>query len=148
MKIFLIFIFYLSSSVCAQPLPSNAPERQQLIAMGAEILQENKDDIFTVFKIGKDPFFIGKTPERIVIGASYIRSKKLNQAEEFELHKIVNKLNLDNPIQFVLFEKSLQANIYYFGSYDPQVFARMVFGITRVDIIIDANSKIYSLMNN
>jgi hypothetical protein len=148
MKFYLIFIFCLSSSVLAQTLPSNAPERQQLIAMGAEILQESKDDTYTVFKFGKDPFFIGKSPERIVIGLNYIRVKKLNQAEEFELHKIVNKLNLDNPIQFVLFEKSLQANVYYFGSYDPKVFARMVLGVSKVDLIIDANPKIYSLINN
>ena len=129
-------------------LPPNAPERQQLIAMGAEFLPDTKDTAFTIFNLAGDLFFVTKSAERTVVGRNFIREKKLNQSEEYELHMLVNKLNIDNPIQFVLYEKSLQANIYYYGNHDPKVFARIVMGASKIESIFEAYPKIFSLINN
>ena len=145
-KLFLLFAC-LSYSVFAQTLPINAPERQQLIALGAEFLPESKNDNFTFFKLGSDSFFITQSQERTAVGRSFIRDKKLNQTEELELHKLVNKLNMDNPIQFVLFEKSFQANFYLFGSYDAKVLARIILGASKIESVFEAHPKIFSLMN-
>lgn len=148
MKKILIIFALLSTSVFSQTLPPNAPERQQLIAMGAEFLPESKEDKFTIFKLGGDLFFVTKSAERTAVGRNFIRDKKLNQTEELELYKLVNKMNLDNPIQFVLFDRSLQANIYIYGNHDPKVFARIVFAASKIESVFEMNSKIYSLINN
>jgi hypothetical protein len=148
MKLIFLFFVYLSSSAFAQTLPPNAPERQQLIAMGAEFLPEGNDDKFTFFKLDKNLFFVTKSAERTAVGRNFIRDKKLNQTEELELHKLVNKMNLDNPVQFVLFEKSLQANIFIFGNHEPKVFARIVFAASKIESVFETNPKIYSLINN
>lgn len=148
MKLIFLLFFYLSSSAFAQTLSPNAPERQQLTAMGAEFLPEGKDDKFTIFKLDKNLLFVTKSAERTVVGRNFIRDKKLNQTEELELHKLVNKMNLDNPVQFVLFDKSLQANIFIFGNHEPMVFARIVSAASMIDSVFEMNPKIYSLINN
>lgn len=147
-KILTVILALSISHVYANVLAQDSPERKQLIAMGAEFLQEKKDDSMSIFNLGGDLFFIDKKVERTVVGRNFIRDKKLNQAEELELHKIINKLNIDNPFQFVLFEKSLQANFYIYSSYDAKVFARIVFAASKVESVFEANPKIYSLINN
>ncbi len=135
-KLILSFCLF-STSVFAQVLPANAPEREQLIAMGAEVLADKKDDTYTIFRLGGDLFFISKTQEKII-----------NSTEELELHKIVNKINLAQPFQFVIFEKSLQANAYIFGNHDPKVFALIVLTLAKFEAHFDANPRIFKLVNN
>lgn len=145
-SIFLLFVL-LTSSAFAQVLPPDAPERQQLLAMGAEFLPEKKDGKMSIFNLGGDLFIIDKQPERTAVGRNFIRDKKLSEAEELELYKLLNKMNADNPFQFVLYDKSLQANIYIYGNYDAKVFARIVLSASKVESIFEANPKIYSLIN-
>jgi hypothetical protein len=146
-KLILLFCLF-STSVFAQVLPANAPERQQLIAMGAEILLEKKGDNFTFFKLGGDLFFVGKNELRTVVGRNFLREKKINSVEELELYRIVNKINVSSAFQFVLFEKSLQANAYIFGSHDPKVFASIILSASKVESEFDANPRIFTLLNN
>lgn len=148
MKRLLFSLFLFSTSVFAEVLPANAPERQQLIAMGAEISSEEKGDNYTFFKLGGDFFFVGKTEMRTVLGRGFVRGKTLNSVEELELYKIVNKLNIASTFQFVIFEKSLQANAYIFGSYDSKVFASIILLTSKIDSEFEANPRIYKLLNN
>lgn len=146
-KLILSFCLF-STSVFAQVLPANAPEREQLIAMGAEVLADKKDDTYTIFRLGGDLFFISKTQEKITIGRNFTKEKIINSTEELELHKIVNKINLAQPFQFVIFEKSLQANAYIFGNHDPKVFALIVLTLAKFEAHFDANPRIFKLVNN
>jgi hypothetical protein len=148
MKNLFVLLMFLSTSVFAQVLPANAPERQQLIAMGAEILLEEKGDVSTFFKLGGDSFFINKSQERTAIGRNFSRKTSLNKDEELEIHKLVNKFNREQVIQFVLFERSLQTNAFTFGNYDPKVFARIVLALSKVESVFEANPSIYKLVNN
>lgn len=148
MKKFIISFCLFSTSAFAQLLPANAPERQQLIAMGAEILLEEKGDVYTFFKLGEDSFFISKSQERIVLGRNFTRKTSLTKEEELELYKIINKFNIDQAMQFVLFEKSLQANAYIFGNHDPKVFAKIVLALSKIESVFEANPRIYKLVNN
>lgn len=148
MKTIFFLFACLTSSVFAQVLPLNAPERQQLLAMGAEFLPEKKEDKMSIFNLGGDLFIIDKQAERTAVGRNFIRDKKLNQTEEFELYKLINKFNADNPFQFVLYDKSLQANFYIYSSYDAKVFAKIVYAASKIESVFEANPKIYSLINN
>lgn len=148
MKKLILSLCLFSTSVFAQVLPADAPERQQLIAMGAEVLEEKKGDNYTFFKLGGDFFFISKTQLRTALGRNFLREKKLNTVEELELYKIVNKLNMENAFQFVVFERSLQANAFIFGSHDPKVLASIILSLTKIESEFEANPRIYKLLNN
>ncbi len=147
MKKIFILLTFLSTSAFSQVLPANAPERQQLIAMGAEILPEKKGDEVTIFKLGGDLFFIGKSSERTLLGRSFTREKSLNQVEELELFKLVNKFNNDYAFQFVVYDDLLQANLYIHGNHDPKVFASLLLATTRISSIFEANPRIFKLVN-
>lgn len=148
MKRLILSLCLFSTSVFAQVLSANAPERQQLIAMGAEILPEEKGDNYTFFELGGDRFFVGKTQLRTVLGRGFSRGKTLNSVEELELYKIVNKLNIASTFQFVIFEKMLQANAYILGSYDPKVFASIILLTSKIETEFEANPRIFKLLNN
>jgi hypothetical protein len=148
MKQLFLLLYFFSTTVFSQVLPPNAPERQQLIAMGAEILLERSDSNYTFFKLGSDSFFIGKNSERTVIGRNFARSKTLNSTDEFELYKLLNKFNRDQIYQFVLYEKSFQANLYILGEYEPKVFAKAVLAASKVETVFDINPNIFKLVNN
>ena len=116
--------------------------------MGAEISPEEKGDNYTFFKLGGDFFFVGKTEMRTVLGRGFVRGKTLNSVEELELYKIVNKLNIVSTFQFVIFEKTLQANAYLFGSYDSKVFASIILLTSKIESEFEANPRIFKLLNN
>lgn len=148
MKKFVFALCLLSTSVFAQKLPANAPERQQLIAMGAEILPDDTSETSTHFKLGSERFFIGKSSERVALGRAFRKEKKLNATQEFELHKLINKINSDQAFQFIIFENSIQANIYIYGNYDPKVLAKLILSAAKIENIFDANPRIFELAND
>jgi hypothetical protein len=143
----IILLTFLSTSVFSQILPPNSAERQQLIAMGADIMPEDTSKTATHFMIGSQRFFISKSSERIDLGRAFRREKKINSAEEFELLKLINKINLDQGFQFVLYENSVQANIYMYGNSDPKVLARLILSASKIENAFDANPRIYDLVN-
>ncbi len=147
MKKLIVIIMFLSTSVQSQVLEPNSAERQQLIAMGADILADETSKTATHFKLGNERFFISKTSERIAIGRAFKRGKKLDSAQEHELYKIINNINMDQAIQFVLYENSIQANIFYYGNYDPKVMARLILTASKIENIFDANPRIFELAN-
>lgn len=147
MKKFFIILLLLSTSAIAQVLPADAPERQQLLAMGAEILPDNTSRTSTHFKLGDQRFFLGKSSDRLELGRAFRRGKKLDSAQELELHKLINKINEDQVFQFVIYENSIQANIYIFGNYDPKILARLILSAGKIENIFDANPRIFKLVN-
>ena len=146
-KKFIILLTFFSTSVFSQILPPNSAERQQLIAMGADILPDDTSKLSTHFKLGSERFFINKSSERIGLGRAFLREKKLNAAEELELLKLINKINIDQAFQLVLFENSIQANIFIYGSYDAKVLAKLIRSASKIENIFDANPRIFELLN-
>jgi hypothetical protein len=147
MKKLILLLALFSTSVFSQVLQPNSAERQQLIAMGAEILPDDTSKTSTHFILGSERFFIGKSSERVELGRAFRREKKLDPAQEFELHKLINKINIDQGFQFVLFENSIQANIFIYGNYDPRVLARIILSASKIENIFEANPKIFDLVN-
>ena len=145
MKNVFALLMLFSTLVFAQSLPADAPERQQLIAMGAEILPDSTSKTSTHFRLGDQRFFLRKGTDRLELGRSFSRSKKLDSVQELELHKIINKINEDQAFQFVIFENSIQANIYIFGKYDPKILAALILIAGRIENIFDANPRIFKL---
>lgn len=147
MKKLALLLALISTSAFSQLLQSNSAERQQLVAMGAEILPDDTSKTSTHFILGGDRFFISKSSEKIRLGRAFRREKKLDSAQEFELHKIINEINRDQGFQFVIFENSIQANVYIYGNYDSRVLARLILAASKIDRIFDANPKIFDLVN-
>lgn len=145
MKNVFALLMLFSTTVFAQLLPADAPERQQLIAMGAEILPDSTSKTATHFRLGDQRFFLRKLTDRLELGRSFTRSKKLDSVQELELHKIINKINEDQAFQFVIFENSIQANIYIFGRHDPKILASLILIAGRIENIFDANPRIFKL---
>lgn len=146
-KLFALLMLF-STSVFAQLLPADAPERQQLIAMGAEIFPDSTSKTSTHFRLGDQRFFLGKGTDRLELGRAFKRSKKLDSVQELELHRIINKINEDQAFQFVIFENSIQANIYIFGKYDPRILATLILSAGKIESIFDANPRIFKLAND
>ncbi len=147
MKNLIVMLMFLTTLAQSQVLEPNSAERQQLISMGAEILPDDTSKTSTHFRIGSDRFFISKSSERIDLGRAFNREKKLNPTEEFELLKIINKINIEQAFQLILYENSIQANIFIYGKYDPKVLASLIFSASKISNIFDANPRIYELVN-
>jgi hypothetical protein len=145
-KVFLLLCFF-STSVFAQVLPANSPERQQLIAMGAEFSPEKPGDKLTVAVLGQDKIAFEKHPDRLVATVYFTREKKLDSSGELELFRLVNKLNQKYAYQFTLYDGYLTASLYNLGNHDPKGFAAIVRNLLRVESVFDANPRILELLN-
>jgi len=145
----IFFIILLFSNISfAQTLAPNGPEIRQLIAMGAEISKEEEGDESTIVNIGSSTLSFSKNSYRLIASRIFTRERKLAQEQEFELLKLVNKLNNDYSYQFVLRENTLTANLYLFGNHDLKAFAMIVRNLDSISSIFDANPTIYKLVNN
>jgi hypothetical protein len=129
-KILTIFLAMSISHVYADVLPQDSPERKQLIAMGS---------IRIIFS---------KNEDRLAVSRYFNRKRKLNQDEEMELLKILNKFNDAYSIQFSTEKQTLTANLYIFGNYDAKTFAKVVRLIDRVNTIFDTEPRFYRLVND
>ena len=146
-RIFFLVILFSNISF-AQPLAPNSPEIRQLIAMGAEILKEEEGATSTVINFGNTSISFNKNSYRLVASRVFTRDRKLNQEKEFELMKLINKLNTDYSFQFVLDDNTVTANLYLFGNHDPKAFAMIVRNLDTIDSVFDANPTIFKLVNN
>lgn len=141
--------FIFSSSANSQPLPKDAPELKQLIAMGYEIEKEDPGDTFTVANNGGNKIAISRNSERLAVARYFNRQRKnLSQAEEHELLKIINTLNKDYTIGFSVSDGFITAIIYDFGAYDAKTFAKIVRKLDKVDVVFDLQPRILRLVNN
>ena len=143
---FLVLLF--SNISFAQPLAPNSPEIRQLIAMGAEILKEEKGDENTIVNFGNNTISFSRNSYRLVASRIFTRERKLNQEQEFELMKLINKLNTNYSYQFILGDNTITANLYLFGNHDPKAFIMIVRNLDTVSSIFDDNPTIFKLVNN
>jgi len=147
MKKLILSLCLLSTSAFAQMLPVDAPERQQLIAMGAEFLAESPGDKNTVAVFGQNRIAFERHSDRLVATRYFTREKKLNSSEEIELLRLINKFNKDHGYQFTMYDQYITASLYNYGNHDPKGFAAMVRFLDKVEIVFDANPSIYKLVN-
>jgi hypothetical protein len=148
MKNFFLSLCLFSTSVFAQVLPANSPERQQLIAMGWDIEKEEPGDSYTLADLGSTRLVFSKNEERLSVSRVFNVQRKLSKDDEFELLKILNKFNKNFAYQFSLGEQSLTATVYYYGPHDARAFARLIRQIDKVNVIFDTEPKFFKLVNN
>jgi hypothetical protein len=134
--IFLILVFFCKQAFTA-PLEQDAPERKQLIAMGYEIVKEDKGDTFTMADIGDTRIVFSKNEDRLAVSRYFTRERKLNQFEEVELNKIINSFNEKFAYQFSLNNDSLTSSLYIFSSYDSKTFAKVVRLMDKVEVVFE-----------
>ena len=147
-KIIAIFLAMSFSHVYAGVLPQDSPERKQLIAMGYDLVKEDAGDTFTMADMGSIRIIFSKNEDRLAVSRYFNRKRKLNQDEEMELLKILNKFNDAYSIQFSTEKQTLTANLYIFGNYDAKTFAKVVRLIDRVNTIFDTEPRFYRLVND
>lgn len=144
-----ITLFILSCNLAyAGVLPQNAPERAQLIAMGYDIVKEEKGDFFTIAELGTTKIAFDKDDERLAVSRFFNIERKLNNDEQAELMKILNKFNADFTYQFSVNKQTITATIYNFGNYDSRTFAKLVRIIDKVNNVFDTEPRFFKLVNN
>ncbi len=145
--IFSVFLILYSTQIFSQVLPSNSPERKQLIAMGYELLKEDVKDEMTIADNGDHKISIARSKDRLQLSSSYTR-KKLDDSDELKLFKIINKFNMDFDYQLSLAEETLIVTIFDFGSYDSKTFAKMIRMMEKIEyILFDKNTELLNLLN-
>ena len=145
--IFSVFLILYSTQIFSQVLPSNSPERKQLIAMGYELLKEDVKDEMTIADNGDHKISIARSKDRLQLSSSYTR-KKLDDSDELKLFKIINKFNMDFDYQLSLAEETLIVTIFDFGSYDSKTFAKMIRMMEKIEyIFFDKNTELLNLLN-
>ena len=145
--IFSIFLILYSAQIFSQVLPSNSPERKQLIAMGYELLKEDVNDEMTTADNGDQKISIGRSKDRLILFSYYTR-KKLDDSDELKLFKIINQFNTVLDYQLSLTEETLNVAIFDYGSYDSKTFAKMMRMMEKIEsILFDKNTELLNLLN-
>ena len=145
--IFSIFLILYSAQIFSQVLPSNSPERKQLIAMGYELLKEDVNDEMTTADNGDQKIGIGRSKDRLILFSYYTR-KKLDDSDELKLFKIINQFNTVLDYQLSLTEETLNVAIFDYGSYDSKTFAKMMRMMEKIEsILFDKNTELLNLLN-
>ena len=144
--IFPIFLFLYSAQIFSQALPSNSPERKQLVAMGYQFIKQNVTDDGTIADNGNIKIVIGKSKDRLVLSTAFER-KKLSDRDEFRLLKIANKINTEANYQISLTEETFIAALYDYGNYDSKTFAKMIRMLEQFDSYLSENTELVNLLN-
>ncbi len=144
--ILLIFILFGASQSFSQVLPVDSLERKQLIAMGYDIGKEDATSVLTVANNGMNKVAVTRDKDRLAVARYYTR-KKLNEKDEFELMKIINRINNEVTYQLSLSETYLTVALYDFGPYDPKTFLKIVRMIEKADAMFDSNEGLLKLLN-
>lgn len=148
-KLFIVFFALFSQSfyLNAQTLPSDSPERKQLIAMGYEIDKEDEGDDWTIARIGSSSIGLSKSKNWLAVVRMFTRQKLKSTTDEIELYKEVNRLNIDLSYQTVIHDGSIWFVLYDFGDYNPKDFAKIIRLAEKADTIFDAYPKLLELLN-
>jgi len=148
-KIFIsiVFTFFCSSLVFADVISYDTPEIKQLEAMGYDIDKTEKQPTLIFGSNGSNKILLTKNSERVVIFRNFTR-KKLTQKDEFDLLQIVNNLNVETSYQVSLQNKSIIFALYFFGNYDPKVFAKLVRLIETCDSNWNNYPNLLKLLND
>lgn len=142
--LFVIFFNILHSVAIAQALPKNSLEYKQLEALGYDI--KNSENL-SIASSDSNKIAIRKTSERTTVTAYYNRKSGLNSQQEFELLKIINKMNQDHFYQCKIIESSLACVLYIYGPHDPKTFARIMRHMENLDTVLEGYPEIYKLIN-
>jgi hypothetical protein len=141
-----IFFLPLPFFVHGQTLSLESPERKQLIAMGYEIDKEDKDDVWTIARLGSSTIAFTKSKERLAIMRTFKRKSKLTKDEEVNLYKEINRVNVDLSYQVIVHEDSISFLLYDHGDYNPKTFGKIVRMSEMVNSIFDAYPRLFSLI--
>ncbi len=147
-KILTVFLAMSISHVYADVLAQDSPERKQLIAMGYDLVKEDAGDTFTMADLGSTRIVFSKNEERLALSRYFNRKRKLQQDEELELLKILNKFNEKYSYQFSIEKQTLTANLYIFGNDDAKTFAKVVRLMDRVNAVFDTEPRFFKLVND
>jgi hypothetical protein len=152
-KILLIAIYFvlaifsqMPTMVNGQVLPAESQERKQLIAMGYEIDAEDKNDVWTIARLGSTSIGFTKSKERLAVLRTFSIEKNLSTDEKQELHKEVNRVNHDLSFQTIINEDSISFVLYDFGDYTPKTFAKIVRLAEQANSVFDSHPKLYELL--
>lgn len=144
--IFIVTIF-LTKFCFADVISYNSPEVKQLEAMGYEIDKTEKQSDLIIASNGSNRILLSRNSERLAIFRNFNR-KKLSNSDEFELLKIVNKINNDLSLQVSVNDNSMTFVLYMFSNHDPKIFSRLVRFIEKSDTVFDSYPNLLKLMNN
>ena len=123
-QILLLLTLTICNPAFADKLTDDSPEVKQLKAMGYDIDQE--DDLYTVAKDGETHIQLEKNKDRLLVGRFFTRKSGLTEAQEYELFKIINKINVDSAFQVSVTDTQVNFVQYIYGSYDPKIFAKII----------------------
>ena len=145
--ILLSLLFSQFPNVNAQALPKDSPELKQLSAMGYDFPRDLESSSFTVASNGTNKIVLTRDKDRLAIWRMFTRKKSLTSAQEYELLKIINKINTDLTYQVQISDGSMSMILYDFGSYDPKIFAKLVRMIEKADTIYETYPELLKLLN-
>lgn len=132
----------------ADALTPDDPEYKQLEAMGYDVSASTTNKNLSIAESGNVAIVIDKAEDRTAIWRIFSR-RALNESETFELHKLVNELQVQTTYQITLDETSMSVILYNFGPNDTKTFAKIIRNIEQADVLIfTAEPKILKLMNN
>ena len=140
----LVLAVLMSNIINAQSLPKNSLEIKQLEAMGYEVKNADEKSDYTLVDNGTDVLVLSKNSERTAVVSSYNR-RKLNDTDEFELLKVINKINTDLAYQVALGETFIAFSLYIYGPHDPKTFVKVIRLVERADNIFDSYPKLREL---
>ena len=132
----------------SQVLSLDSSEYKQLTAMGYEIDKNDKDDIWTIARLGSSTLALTKSKERLAVMRTFTRKSKLSKDEEFNLYKEVNKVNIDLSYQVVIQEDTISFLLYGYGDYSPKTFGTIVRLSERVNSVFDTYPALFNLIKS
>ena len=153
MKNLLVKTLVLLSCFCqftnaqAQALSKDSLEHKQLSAMGYDFPKDLESSGFTVASNGTNKIVLTRDKDRLAIWRVFTRKKGLTSLQEYDLLKIINKVNTDLTYQVQISETTMSMVLYDFGSYDPKTFAKLVRMIEKADTIYDSYPDLLKLLN-
>lgn len=125
-------------AVQAGPLEKNAPEYQQLVAMGYEIDPPSSGDTSTIARSPSANLIISKYESGMSFARYFTRSKKkLDDTQLLKLLTTINQINLDMSVQISLTDGYLACAVYHYGPYNTRSFAGGVRQIEMCASIFD-----------
>ena len=131
--------------VNAKALSANEPELKQLEAMGYES-KDTKDGSSTIASVGSARILISKNAERTIIFRMFEKGKKLNDAQELELYRVINEINYNNSYQVSLSDGYLTVALYSFGSHEAKTFAKLIRLMENANSLFDSYPKLLELL--
>ncbi len=144
-KLILLLNLFLANICFGQQLAANSQELKQLEAMGYDLTKFAASGLFTYASVGSTTIVISKTEDRTVVSRWFTMNKKLNQQQELELLRAINKINVNLSYQASLDEKVLSVNLYIYGAHDPKTFAKVIRMIESANVIFDKYPEIAAL---